>query len=384
MSFFRDFWKKINTKKDVGVSYAGPEPKSLLAEQDLEGVKYRRSKKIPLRDTLYSRHNAGGRFKSRVRKVSADSAPYFNEGTGTYTAGSGIDTSADYGVGGTTTDPFATSSEATIPTLLQMRALSNMATSKKQKQMHKDETHHWRDEDLPSIREMARETTIEAEASTNQPTEKAEHTARWKRCVEHVQEAHPDVNAYAVCTAVLGDESFKSMDDKSFLDEIDKIIRHEGDKWKLYSHKGKLLGTHDTKADAERQERAIMANKAQTTEETENTLAGKENWDRSLKDRQTAVRKAVIGTIDKFIKQQKTQAVLNDGIAKFTKERGKGTYYFTRTITDRYYFNIDADNEEEAFRLFEDMDNSEADAKKNLDSVSALEGFAPAEEEESA
>lgn len=40
------------------------------------------------------------------------------------------------------------------------------------------------------------------------------------------------------------------------------VIRQEGDSWVLYSHDGKKrLGTHDSKADAERQERAIQSHK---------------------------------------------------------------------------------------------------------------------------
>jgi hypothetical protein len=44
--------------------------------------------------------------------------------------------------------------------------------------------------------------------------------------------------------------------------ETTAIIKHEGGKWKLYSHAGKLLGTHDTKEDAVKQEQAIQINKA--------------------------------------------------------------------------------------------------------------------------
>lgn len=40
-----------------------------------------------------------------------------------------------------------------------------------------------------------------------------------------------------------------------------KIIRHEGGKWILYSHEGKVLGRHDSEEDAKRQERAIEAHK---------------------------------------------------------------------------------------------------------------------------
>jgi len=39
------------------------------------------------------------------------------------------------------------------------------------------------------------------------------------------------------------------------------IIRRVGDKWVLYSHKGKVLGRHDSEAGAQRQERAIQASK---------------------------------------------------------------------------------------------------------------------------
>src|SRR6185369_3044262 len=40
------------------------------------------------------------------------------------------------------------------------------------------------------------------------------------------------------------------------------MIKHEGDKWVLYSHDGsKKLGEHDTKADAEKQEAAINIRK---------------------------------------------------------------------------------------------------------------------------
>jgi hypothetical protein len=40
------------------------------------------------------------------------------------------------------------------------------------------------------------------------------------------------------------------------------VIKHEGSKWVLRSRgNGKVLGRHDTKAGAERQERAIQARK---------------------------------------------------------------------------------------------------------------------------
>ncbi len=40
------------------------------------------------------------------------------------------------------------------------------------------------------------------------------------------------------------------------------VIRHEGDKWVLYTQdEDKVLGRHDSKEDAEAQERAIQASK---------------------------------------------------------------------------------------------------------------------------
>lgn len=40
-----------------------------------------------------------------------------------------------------------------------------------------------------------------------------------------------------------------------------KIIKHEGDKWVLYSHEGRVLGRHDSKKDALKQEQAIEISK---------------------------------------------------------------------------------------------------------------------------
>lgn len=74
-------------------------------------------------------------------------------------------------------------------------------------------------------------------------------------------------------------EAYNKGDNKSFIDAqkkltdaakifrpsksiTEKIIRHEGDKWILYSHKGKVLGTHPSKEQAEAQEAAVEANKS--------------------------------------------------------------------------------------------------------------------------
>lgn len=124
------------------------------------------------------------------------------------------------------------------------------------------------------------------------------HTAAWDRCVEHVKNEKGSKNAYAICTAAMGNESFKSIsaDDPDFIKEVDlfmeklgiagagpvpnsllsrqdleretvkfsKHIRHEGDKWNLYSRKtGKLISSHSTREGAVKQEEAIEANKVQ-------------------------------------------------------------------------------------------------------------------------
>ena len=45
-------------------------------------------------------------------------------------------------------------------------------------------------------------------------------------------------------------------------DKVFEFVRKSGSKWKVYSRKGKVLGTHDTKEDADNQLAAIEANKA--------------------------------------------------------------------------------------------------------------------------
>lgn len=50
------------------------------------------------------------------------------------------------------------------------------------------------------------------------------HTAKWDRCVSHVKSNNPDADPFAVCTAMLGDESFKAMDEAKFNAVIDKAL----------------------------------------------------------------------------------------------------------------------------------------------------------------
>lgn len=51
------------------------------------------------------------------------------------------------------------------------------------------------------------------------------HTSKWDRCVEHVGQ-QGGANAYAVCTAALGEAAFKSMEagDPNFLKEVDIFL----------------------------------------------------------------------------------------------------------------------------------------------------------------
>ncbi|MHB8483810.1 MAG: hypothetical protein ACYDBV_13950 [Nitrospiria bacterium] len=69
-----------------------------------------------------------------------------------------------------------------------------------------------------------------------------------------------DTSEYDITPAYvpLNDAGASTTETKS---RTEKIIRHEGDKWILYSHEGKVLGTHPSKEKAEAQERAVEANK---------------------------------------------------------------------------------------------------------------------------
>jgi hypothetical protein len=42
---------------------------------------------------------------------------------------------------------------------------------------------------------------------------------------------------------------------------LNEVIKKEGNKWVLYSKKGKILGRHDTKKAAQKQEAAIQISK---------------------------------------------------------------------------------------------------------------------------
>lgn len=58
----------------------------------------------------------------------------------------------------------------------------------------------------------------------------AEHSAKFDACVAHVQEQGNGKNAYAICSAAMGDESFKSMEpnNPNFIKEIDFFLQKLG------------------------------------------------------------------------------------------------------------------------------------------------------------
>ncbi len=54
------------------------------------------------------------------------------------------------------------------------------------------------------------------------------HSAKWDRCIEEVKASGKGKNAYAICTAAMGDESFKSMDDSTFDEKIKTYLHKLG------------------------------------------------------------------------------------------------------------------------------------------------------------
>lgn len=56
----------------------------------------------------------------------------------------------------------------------------------------------------------------------------ATHTAKWDRCVEEVKAKGGGADPYAVCTAMLGDDSFKAMNDDDFVKEVDEFLHKLG------------------------------------------------------------------------------------------------------------------------------------------------------------
>lgn len=57
------------------------------------------------------------------------------------------------------------------------------------------------------------------------------------------------------------DDYTRAMNTYAYEQKVYEFVRKSGSKWKVYSHKGKTLGTHDTKEEANAQLRAIEASK---------------------------------------------------------------------------------------------------------------------------
>lgn len=56
------------------------------------------------------------------------------------------------------------------------------------------------------------------------------HSAKWDRCVEDVKRDNPSANAYAVCTAQLGEESFRGLDRGPWTEKDSKDVKELIDK----------------------------------------------------------------------------------------------------------------------------------------------------------
>lgn len=73
-----------------------------------------------------------------------------------------------------------------------------------------------------------------------------------------------DPNIQAEVLAKYGfdkDDYLSALNTYVYEQKVYEFVRKSGSKWKVYSHKGKTLGTHDTKEEANAQLRAIEANK---------------------------------------------------------------------------------------------------------------------------
>ncbi len=82
------------------------------------------------------------------------------------------------------------------------------------------------------------------------------HSEKWDRCVADVKAKNPNANAYAVCTAQLGEESFKSQE------EIDKMgLEGAG------SIPKSLLARQDLKGSTEKAEDAEYSDSTKAKEE---------------------------------------------------------------------------------------------------------------------
>ena len=130
------------------------------------------------------------------------------------------------------------------------REMANEAPNKMEEQvlqgMAQDEERH-----AQQLRDM--ETKSETTKGITQEISKpgpSIHSAKWDRCVEEVGK-DPDVNAYAVCTAQLGEESFKSNMTKSELEMAKAELKKAIDITEAGKIPTSLLARQDLKGDKE-------------------------------------------------------------------------------------------------------------------------------------
>lgn len=72
---------------------------------------------------------------------------------------------------------------------------------------------------------MSKFTELWKQKNTVEKPGDSTHTAKWDRCVEHVKAGGSGVNAYAVCTAMMGDESFKASEsEEEFKHSVDTYL----------------------------------------------------------------------------------------------------------------------------------------------------------------
>jgi len=79
--------------------------------------------------------------------------------------------------------------------------------------------------------------------------------------VEGKSDAPVTTTTEGVYNPVYGKKPIDNIRGRKIIDDILKYVRRCGSKWCVYSHSGKVLGRHDTKESANRQLRAIEANK---------------------------------------------------------------------------------------------------------------------------
>lgn len=137
----------------------------------------------------------------------------------------------------------------------------------------------------------------------------------------------------------------------------EKIIRHEGDKWILYSHKGKVLGRHPTKEKAEAQERAVEANKTSKSggywENVRNTLDTIEQEERANR----MARKH----IDQYLYKSCIEPLLTTLISEESDDEQK------------YHALAELTSDPEVAEILESMASDESGHEHQLEEIQSME-----------